>query len=81
MADGNDDKKLPIGEDLNTMPSVSEGIVQQFQKGYATEDADDAVLRLNGHEAVLDRQFNWISALGLAFSITNSWIGYLVSSL
>ncbi|PYH45738.1 amino acid transporter [Aspergillus saccharolyticus JOP 1030-1] len=40
-------------------------------------DDDDAVLRANGHEAVMPRQFNWISALGLGFSITNSWIGYL----
>lgn len=40
---------------------------------------DDATLRAQGHEVVMDRQFNWIAALGLAFSITNSWIGYLVS--
>lgn len=43
------------------------------------EDEDDAILRANGHEAAMPRQFNWISALGLGFSITNSWIGYLVS--
>lgn len=43
------------------------------------EDDDDAVLRANGHEAVMPRQFNWLSSLGLGFSITNSWIGYLVS--
>ena len=44
----------------------------------ANDDVDDAILRANGHEAVLRRQFKWVSALGLAFSITNSWIGYLV---
>lgn len=43
------------------------------------ENEDDAILRANGHEAVMPRQFNWLSALGLGFSITNSWIGYLVS--
>ncbi|KAL4903419.1 hypothetical protein BDW74DRAFT_168947 [Aspergillus multicolor] len=40
-------------------------------------DADDLVLRANGHKPELRRQFNWLSALGLAFSITNSWVGYL----
>ncbi|XHG09928.1 hypothetical protein AWENTII_012964 [Aspergillus wentii] len=25
----------------------------------------------------MPRQFDWLSALGLGFSITNSWIGYL----
>lgn len=43
------------------------------------EDEDDAILRANGHDQVMPRQFNWISALGLGFSITNSWVGYLVS--
>lgn len=44
----------------------------------AGDEVDDAILRANGHDAVLKRQFRWFSALGLAFSITNSWIGYLV---
>lgn len=44
-------------------------------------DIDDAVLRANGHASDLKRQFNWLSALGLGFSITNSWVGYLVSQL
>jgi choline transport protein len=43
------------------------------------DDVDDAVLRANGHSSDLKRQFSWISALGLSFSITNSWAGYLVS--
>lgn len=42
-------------------------------------DIDDAILRANGHKPELKRQFSWISALGLGFSITNSWAGYLVS--
>ena len=49
------------------------------QTSAGPEDADDAVLRANGHKSELKRQFNWISALGLGFSITNSWAGYLVS--
>ena len=72
-------KKQHANEDLHPIPSVSEGAVKQLQEGKTTDAVDDAVLRLNGHEAVLERQFSWISALGLAFSITNSWVGYLVS--
>lgn len=48
-------------------------------KGGTVANIDDAILRANGHEAAMRRQFNWLSALGLGFSITNSWIGYLVS--
>lgn len=44
----------------------------------SVEDADDVVLRANGHDPAMQRQFKWLSALGLAFSITNSWVGYLV---
>jgi hypothetical protein len=43
------------------------------------DNVDDAVLRANGHKSDLKRQFNWLSALSLGFSITNSWVGYLVS--
>jgi choline transport protein len=43
------------------------------------DDVDDAILRANGHTAELKRQFSWLSALGLGFSITNSWAGYLVN--
>ncbi|KAF3406466.1 Choline transport protein [Talaromyces pinophilus] len=45
--------------------------------GLGVVDIDDAVLRANGHKPELKRQFSWISALGLGFSITNSWAGYL----
>lgn len=44
------------------------------------DNADDLILRANGHKLQMRRQFNWLSALGLGFSITNSWVGYLVSS-
>ncbi|KAJ6094544.1 hypothetical protein N7467_002057 [Penicillium canescens] len=39
-------------------------------------DLDEAVLRAQGHEAQLERSFSWIGALGLAFSIVNSWLTY-----
>ncbi|KAL4906340.1 hypothetical protein BDW74DRAFT_177354 [Aspergillus multicolor] len=39
-------------------------------------DLDEAVLRAQGHEAELERSFSWVGALGLAFSIVNSWLTY-----
>ncbi|KAK7419472.1 hypothetical protein QQZ08_010842 [Neonectria magnoliae] len=50
---------------------------QSIARGSISNDIDDAVLRANGHQSDLKRQFNWLSALGLGFSITNSWVGYL----
>ncbi|KAL4952139.1 amino acid/polyamine transporter I [Aspergillus filifer] len=35
------------------------------------------MLAAMGHTPELQRQFSWLSALGLGFSITNSWVGYL----
>jgi len=55
-------------DDMTKTGSINEG------------DLDDVIIRANGHEAAMQRQFKWISALGLAFSITNSWVGYLVSN-
>lgn len=52
--------------------SISHGTLEPYA------NIDDAILRANGHDQVLKRQFSWVSALGLSFSITNSWIGYLV---
>ncbi|KAL4918505.1 amino acid/polyamine transporter I [Aspergillus aurantiobrunneus] len=43
----------------------------------ASDNADDLILQANGHKPELRRQFSWLSALGLGFSITNSWVGYL----
>ncbi|KAL8849332.1 MAG: hypothetical protein Q9221_005683 [Calogaya cf. arnoldii] len=42
-----------------------------------SHDLDDANLRAQGHEASLQRSFSPLAALGLGFSITNSWVGYL----
>ncbi|KAK7398128.1 hypothetical protein QQX98_012492 [Neonectria punicea] len=50
---------------------------QSIARGSISDDIDNAVLRANGHQSDLKRQFNWLSALGLGFSITNSWVGYL----
>lgn len=37
---------------------------------------DELELRAQGHVGELPRQFSAVSLLSLAFSITNSWIGY-----
>ncbi|KAL8710664.1 MAG: hypothetical protein Q9225_007254 [Loekoesia sp. 1 TL-2023] len=42
-----------------------------------SHDLDNAHLRAQGHEAALQRSFSPLAALGLGFSITNSWVGYL----
>ncbi|KAM0713423.1 hypothetical protein Q7P37_010385 [Cladosporium fusiforme] len=37
---------------------------------------DELQLRAQGHVAELPRRFSWLATLALAFSITNTWIGY-----
>ncbi|PYH29104.1 amino acid transporter [Aspergillus neoniger CBS 115656] len=41
-----------------------------------TFDLDEAILRAQGREVELTRSFSWVGALGLAFSIVNSWLTY-----
>lgn len=50
--------------------SVTEGSVHEHHI------LDDAILSAQGHEAAMPRTFSIMSALGLGFSITNSWVGY-----
>ncbi|KAK5996415.1 Choline transport protein [Cladobotryum mycophilum] len=59
-------------KDTKEVLSIDNGAVLE-----SNVDLDDAVLRANGHESTLARQFSWISALALGFNITNSWVGYL----
>ena len=37
----------------------------------------NAILLAQGHKAAMQRSFSPLAALGLGFSITNSWVGYL----
>ncbi|KAH8702251.1 amino acid/polyamine transporter I [Talaromyces proteolyticus] len=53
----------------------SESDVQGKVTEYNT--LDEAVLRAQGHEAVLKRSFSLLSSIGFAFDITNSWVGVL----
>ncbi|KAK4499995.1 hypothetical protein PRZ48_008181 [Zasmidium cellare] len=65
-------KPKGVDEDLANVVTLEEGDVLDPK-----QDADAAVLAANGHEAVMRRSFSWLAALGLGFSITNSWVGYL----
>lgn len=38
--------------------------------------ADELQLRAQGHKQEMPRQFSGFATLSLAFSMTNSWIGY-----
>lgn len=73
----NDDIKkvssIIVGSQAGAL-SIVEGAVDD-------QDAfDDAILRAQGHDAAMPRSFSIMSALGLGFSITNSWVGYAVSN-
>lgn len=63
--------------DLKIRPNGNQDNESVARGSILGDDVDDAVLRANGHKSDLRRQFNWISALSLGFSITNSWVGYL----
>ncbi|BCS13774.1 hypothetical protein ALUC_60330S [Aspergillus luchuensis] len=53
---------------------VSLESIQDGEIGFL--DLDDGVTpEINGDG--MPRQFNWLSTLGISFSITNSWAGYL----
>ncbi|KAI9043603.1 amino acid transporter [Aspergillus affinis] len=55
------------------------GDQKSFELGKHVEDIDDAVLQAQGHVAELDRSFSWVGAIGLAYSIVNSWLTYACS--
>ena len=44
------------------------------EDGAAPLTADQLILRSQGHKEEMPRQFSLMAAVGLAFSITNSWI-------
>ncbi|PLB54719.1 amino acid transporter [Aspergillus steynii IBT 23096] len=41
------------------------------------KNLDDEILHLQGHDASMPRSFSSVASIGLAFSITGSWVGYL----
>jgi choline transport protein len=73
---------MPDAKDPTVKMKGHEGDSHSIANGVVVgDDIDDAILRANGHKSELKRQFSWLSALGLGFSITNSWAGYLVRRL
>ncbi|MCJ1279557.1 hypothetical protein MMC21_007381 [Puttea exsequens] len=66
--------RLKRDNGLPESPVEVEVVLESLTEG---EDADNAQLKAQGHEAALERRFSPLAALGLGFSITNSWVGYL----
>ena len=60
-------EKVPKHQDSSTLSTLELGTVR---------DLDDEILHTQGHEAEMPRSFSPIAAVGLAFSITGSWVGY-----
>jgi choline transport protein len=52
------------------------GVNPPLHHDQETLSADELQLRGQGHVGELPRQFSMFAALALAFSITNTWIGY-----
>ncbi|KAL2040341.1 hypothetical protein N7G274_006784 [Stereocaulon virgatum] len=68
-----------LSEDDTRRSSLNENDAPQLALASLQDssDLDNAHLRAQGHEAALQRSFSPLAALGLGFSITNSWVGYL----
>ncbi|KAL8856519.1 MAG: hypothetical protein Q9178_006834 [Gyalolechia marmorata] len=69
----------PLSTAKDDDPSLVESESSELALGNLRDshDLDDTNLRAQGHEAALQRSFSPLAAVGLAFSITNSWVGYL----
>lgn len=60
--------------------SPRDGTPTPFPSGLLPELQDlqsNAILKAQGHIPAMERSFSPFAALGLGFSITNSWVGYL----
>ncbi len=58
-------------------PTNSSGVMQATPTSGQSELSEDELqLRAQGHVGELPRQFGAFATLSLAFSITNSWVGY-----
>ncbi|KAI9718467.1 MAG: hypothetical protein M1828_006712 [Chrysothrix sp. TS-e1954] len=60
--------------DASTSDSSNDLALDSIGDAY---DVDGEQLRAHGHETALQRSFSPLAAIGLGFSITNSWVGYL----
>jgi choline transport protein len=70
------DDKNSLKDKVMTIPtadtSIREGSIDDVTA------LDNAILKAQGHDAAMSRPSSMPSALGLGFSITNSWVGYLL---
>lgn len=62
----------------NARTALESMLQQQEPKKTDTNELspDELLLRAQGHQGELPRQFSSFAALSLAFVITNSWLGY-----
>ncbi|KAK5940756.1 hypothetical protein PMZ80_007173 [Knufia obscura] len=60
-------------DEVNVSQAIPPAIPPVDEKGLS---ADEIQLRAQGHVGELPRQFSAFSTLALAFSITNTWVGY-----
>ena len=63
-----------MAEDQGSKPTTPHNISEAESGENLT--ADEIQLRARGHKGELPRQFSAFAMLAVAFSITNSWIGY-----
>ena len=64
--DPNPSNTTENGDQIESMPAVT-----------PQDLTSNAILLAQGHTATMRRSFSPFAALGLGFSITNSWVGYL----
>ena len=81
---GSDDRSLSAGSrassitDHGSSNSPRNGDCIESRPDEEQQDTQsDATLLVQGHKAAMRRSFSPFAALGLSFSITNSWVGYL----
>ena len=79
-----DERSLSVGSgtsattDLGSNKSRGDdGCIGSTPSEEEPHSQSDAILLARGHKAVMRRSFSPFAALGLGFSITNSWVGYL----
>jgi hypothetical protein len=67
---------LSISFSIVKFDNTASAMVQVLSLDQDSLSADEIQLRAQGHVGELPRQFGAFATLSLAFSITNSWVGY-----
>lgn len=75
-----------IPDNINKVPKKPSQDRPDYSDSHVTDptceqatikDIDDEALHLQGHDSSMPHTFSPIASIGLAFSITGSWVGYL----